>query len=158
MTEVFNWIQLDTFSFSSNFLNMFQGGRGGGSEGPATGRKSYGKGSGRCPYPQTDGTTGRSQPLSLTGRRHRQLRFTAPRNVTTSAPPTRVGALRVPRITDSASVAVAERAGLGQEEVVTRSFPAGGRMQGRTRRISDWTQADWLPDTFTSRVASYTGP
>lgn len=60
----------------------------------------------------------------------RQPRFTAPQNVTTSAPPTRVGALRVPRITDSASVAVAERAGLGQEEVITRSFPAGGRTQG----------------------------
>lgn len=29
ITDVFNWMQLDTFSFSSNFLNMIQGKEGG---------------------------------------------------------------------------------------------------------------------------------
>ena len=38
ITEVFNWMQLETFSFSSDFLNMIQGEGGDDREGPGMGK------------------------------------------------------------------------------------------------------------------------
>lgn len=38
ITEVFNWMQFDTFSFSSNFLNMILGAGGGDTNSPELGK------------------------------------------------------------------------------------------------------------------------
>lgn len=83
-----------------------------------------------------EGRLWQSELVSLPGRRESPSRFTAPWNLTTSAPwAPRRRFCRLLLGTDSSLLRVAERAGLEKEEVIKQFFLLAGREEWRRRGI-----------------------